>query len=324
MDRGGGREGKNHARRVSRGLKAKDNPFDKTKKSDAPVLQFSPPPLALPPRRQPNSVIDCGINLLSRQLARDQSRMMARALEAGVDAMVAYATDWDRISELVDMAKEYPSVVYCALGVHPDNVKRANEKAFATRLAELRQHAVTPECVAIFAGLDFSRDVGSHFPQEKLLEAQLALAAEIHLPVLVHQIEAGERLVEKLAEFSATWQATTSTASATPAAADGSGPSAATPSEPAPSSAAPSSSPSWRPAFAVHAFEGDARLARALVAAGAHVSVSGAAVDGTERGTRLAAAVAEAVPLPRLLLASNAPLHTPQNIPGTVCAYWLV
>jgi len=69
----------------------------------------------------------------------------------------------------------------------------------------------------------------------------------------------------------------------------------------------------WRVQIAVHAFSGDGAQLDALLAAGMHIIVDGAVCDPSEEGVALRA-VAARIPLSRLLLTSNAPLHTPQNI----------
>jgi hypothetical protein len=47
----------------------------------------------------------------------------------------------------------------------PSHDRSANEKAFAARLLELKAAALSPECVALLAGLDLTRDIASHFAQ---------------------------------------------------------------------------------------------------------------------------------------------------------------
>jgi Tat protein secretion system quality control protein TatD with DNase activity len=42
--------------------------------------------------------------------------------------------------------------------------------------------------VALFCGLDYSREVGTHFAQEKLLKDQFQLAQELQLPVVLYQV----------------------------------------------------------------------------------------------------------------------------------------
>lgn len=200
-----GREGKVHDRRKLRGLLAKANPFaDKRKEGD--VLLHSPPPPPRPPKRSPLALIDCCAHLLSRQLSRDQGRMLSRAFDGGVEGVVALCNDWERQAELSALVKEYPGQLFGAYGVHPDSVKKGlADKAVETMLKDLRAAALVPECVALQTGLDFTREMACHHAQEKLFDAHLALAADIRLPVLVSC--AGEGALEMAAEKLAAWRA---------------------------------------------------------------------------------------------------------------------
>ena len=204
QDRGGGREGKGHDRRTKRSITNDINPFEK--KEVAPALTSSPLPPRLAPRKLDSSVLDAGALLISRQLARDQQRMLQRAQEGGIDAIVCFSTDFDRVGEISTLVKQYPGFLYAAYGIHPDSI-RSNVKTGDKRLGDLRAMALTPECVALFAGLDFSRENSTHYAQEALLKDQLALAADIRLPVLMQQVSAGERLAEIVTEFRASWAA---------------------------------------------------------------------------------------------------------------------
>lgn len=195
VDRGGGREGKisyiaqmgtyyhlalqtgkGHDRRTKRSHTQKENPFLMKKGPVIPELVHSPPAPAL---SGVGTLIDAGCNLVSRQLSRDQARIFARATDAAVDGIVSFSTDFDRVAELTEIVRTYPHQLYAAIGLHPDNVKRGNDKLLAARLGELRSFALTPECVALYCGLDLTRDISSHYQQEKLLEGQWTIAVRI-------------------------------------------------------------------------------------------------------------------------------------------------
>lgn len=165
----GKRENKNFDRRTKRGILAKANPFAKAETA-APVLTESPAAPVVVAARTKRSIIDCGSNLLSRQLEREHGRMLGRAQYEHVDACISFVTDAERLDELAALARAQPGFVYMAAGVHPDNIKRSHDKSSTSLLAKVRSLALTPECVAIYVGLDGTRDFASQFPQEKLLK----------------------------------------------------------------------------------------------------------------------------------------------------------
>jgi hypothetical protein len=49
--------------------------------------------------------------------------------------------------------------------------------------------ALEETTVAVLCGLDLTREVATHFAQEKLLSSLLQLARDVRLPVLVHQVQ---------------------------------------------------------------------------------------------------------------------------------------
>jgi Tat protein secretion system quality control protein TatD with DNase activity len=320
VDRGGGREAKGHDRRSKRGILAKANPFAQENRPAIPDLPFSPTAPGLRAGWTPTSLIDAGVNLMSRQLARDQARVFQRAADDGVAAVLAYTTDFDKVAELVAVVKEYPGLLYAVLGLHPDNVKRgSNDKLLAGRLQELKALALTPECIAIYCGLDLSRDIGSHFSQEKLLDGQMTIAAEARLPCILVDIAATERLSDKIVEFRADFAAgggASSSAGSSSAAGSSGGAGGLTPVADAAAATVPATSLTpWIPRCAVLAFDGDERALLAYIRAGASIILSGLVCEPSDAGEQLRSLV-PLIPLERLLFASNSPMHTPQNIPG--------
>ncbi len=57
--------------------------------------------------------------------------MLQRAGTCGVGPLLTYTTDDSKLEALVRTAKENAGSVYCMLGVHSDNIKRANDRCAA-------------------------------------------------------------------------------------------------------------------------------------------------------------------------------------------------
>src|SRR6185295_8114907 len=94
------------------------------------------------------------------------------------------------------MARGRPGFLSTA-GIHPHDAKSFDAAALVT----LRELAAAPEVRAIGeCGLDFDRDFSPRPIQEKCFAAQLALAAELGLPVFLHERAAHARFVAILAE----------------------------------------------------------------------------------------------------------------------------
>lgn len=94
------------------------------------------------------------------------------------------------------LAAEHPNV-FLAVGVHPSE----SGKVSLEQLDALRSHARHARVVAIGeTGLDFFRDYAPHDAQERWFRAQLALADEVGLPVVIHQRSALDQVLAILEE----------------------------------------------------------------------------------------------------------------------------
>lgn len=126
--------------------------------------------------------------------------LLERARAAGVTRVVAVGSGIDSCRATLAIAEAEPGVS-CALGVHPHQAGGED----AGRLDELRVLLERPAAVAVGeAGLDFYRDYAPRDPQLRLFEEQLALAAELGLPVVVHTRAADQETAALLAAFDGT------------------------------------------------------------------------------------------------------------------------
>jgi TatD DNase family protein len=98
------------------------------------------------------------------------------------------------------IAEENESV-YAALGVDPHQAATGD----AHRLDELRELLGHPKAIAVGeTGLDNVRRYASAVEQRRLFDAQLALADELGLPVVIHAREADADTAAALAGFAGT------------------------------------------------------------------------------------------------------------------------
>lgn len=131
---------------------------------------------------------------------------LAEAREAGVSAMVTVGMDCPTSARGVAIAKSEPDVV-AAIGLHP---WQAQDHPDGAPLEELRALARSPRVVAIGEiGLDFNgnkfRDIPYRDPvirrlQEDAFRAQVRLANELALPVILHSSGAHESVLRILRE----------------------------------------------------------------------------------------------------------------------------
>lgn len=112
----------------------------------------------------------------------DRGAVIARAHAAGVARFLNPAYDLESSRRAIALAQAYANVV-AAVGVHPNQAGDFGE----AHLAELRTLAHAPRVVAIGEiGLDYHWQTTPRDRQAEVFIAQLALARELNLPVIVH------------------------------------------------------------------------------------------------------------------------------------------
>jgi TatD DNase family protein len=123
--------------------------------------------------------------------------VLDRARAAGVTRVITVGTGIESSRAALRLADEEAGV-YAALGIHPHDAHTDD----ARRLDELRDLLTHDRAVAVGeTGLDHYRDYAPRTAQRRLFEEQLALAADVGLPVVVHSRAAAEETAEALSGF---------------------------------------------------------------------------------------------------------------------------
>ncbi len=125
----------------------------------------------------------------------DRDTVLERAVSSGVGVVINPATDLATSQSGIALSQRYSAAagraqVFAAVGVHPNSTL-----GFTTdRVAELRDLAKSHQTVVSVGeiGLDYYWDKSPRETQIAAFEAQLALAAELELPVIIHNREASE------------------------------------------------------------------------------------------------------------------------------------
>ena len=130
----------------------------------------------------------------------DSVALVEQAREAGVTRIVTIGTGIDSCRAALAIA-EANEGVYAVLGIDPHQAATPE----AHRIDELRELLDHPKAVAVGeTGLDTVRRYATPEEQRRLLDAQLALAEDLALPVVIHNREADTETATALEPFAGT------------------------------------------------------------------------------------------------------------------------
>lgn len=217
----------------------------------------------------------CHLNLDAFQETLEQT--LERAWERGIERVLIPGTNVGTSRSAVALAERYENL-YAAVGVHPGDASTWQPDT----LAALRALAQHPKVAAVGEiGLDYYRDRSPRPLQRQVFQAQLALAGELGLPVVVHNRESMEDMLDDLS----TWQ-------------DG---------------LEQSGSDLARRPGVLHSYDGTLEDARKAIAKGFYIGISGPV---TYKNARDRQSLVSALPLEHLLVETDAPFLTPHPYRG--------
>lgn len=123
----------------------------------------------------------------------DRAEVIRRALDAGI-CILTVGVNLTTSLAAVALANQHKGI-YAAVGIHPHEA----ESLTTATIDELRRLCLHPKVVAVGeTGLDWYRNRSPQQAQRRAFAAHLALAAEMDLPVIVHNREADEEVMELL------------------------------------------------------------------------------------------------------------------------------
>lgn len=215
-------------------------------------------------------LVDSHCHLMLDHFEPDLDRVLERAQAAGVGALVLPGIDLETSRTAVQMA-ESDDRLYAAVGIHPHSAS----SWFPEAERAMRGLAASPAVVAIGEiGLDYHRAHSSREEQRRAFRAQLELARELGLPVIVHNRDATEDVLSELEAWTASL----------PAHLEGH-------------------------SGVLHAFRPDQTNAERAASLGFYLGIGGPI---TYRGARAERQAAASLPLDRLLIETDSPYLPPQ------------
>ena len=143
---------------------------------------------------------DSHTHLDDRKFDADRDEVIKEILDAGVTYALNAGADMDSSMRAIALAKKYP-FIYASVGVHPSDAAYMTEED----IEHLRNLAGEEKVVAIGEiGLDYHYDNTDKEAQKKWFDRQMSLAAELEMPVIIHDREAHGDCMEILSKYDLT------------------------------------------------------------------------------------------------------------------------
>lgn len=145
----------------------------------------------------PQNIFDSHAHYDDERFDRDRDELLASLPGQGVRYVLNAASNLMSARSGIGLAERHP-FLYCAVGVHPHDAKDAPGD-LERQLREMARHP-TVKAVGEM-GLDYHYDFSPREKQREVFERQLVLAAELELPVVVHDREAHRDTLELLRKY---------------------------------------------------------------------------------------------------------------------------
>ncbi|MCD6581667.1 MAG: YchF/TatD family DNA exonuclease [Desulfuromusa sp.] len=144
-------------------------------------------------------LVDSHAHLDGGKFANDLDETIERATANGISHILTIGCDLESSENSITVAERYENI-FAAVGVHPHDATEINDAA----LAKLRTMLSHPKVVALGEiGLDFYRDRSPREIQRSAFRQQIRLAKEVDKPIIVHDRDAHDEVIQILKEENA-------------------------------------------------------------------------------------------------------------------------
>jgi TatD DNase family protein len=141
-------------------------------------------------------LIDTHAHLEMREFNDDREEVIKRAREAGVEYIITIGTTVESCRDAVMLADKH-DCIYAAIGIHPHEVRDILHPAY-----EIIRHFAQHKKVVAYGeiGLDYHYEHSSRTDQKRKFRDMLHEARELKLPIIVHDRDAHEDMLQILSE----------------------------------------------------------------------------------------------------------------------------
>lgn len=225
----------------------------------------------------PLNLVDTHCHLNFDEFDQDRTQVIDRALKNGIKRILVPGIDLETSKTALKCSYDYPQV-FAAVGVHPNSCLSWTQNS----LLDIKHLAGEEKVVAIGEiGLDYYRDYAPKELQRSIFIQQLELAAELGLPVIIHNRDASEDIFTILQNWHKALVQEGSKLAGHPG--------------------------------ELHSFSGTIEFAKEVIASNFKIGITGPV---TFRNSATLQSVVRSVPLESLLIETDAPYLTPHPFRG--------
>ena len=142
-------------------------------------------------------ITDTHTHLYSEVFDADRTEVIERALAAGVTRFFIPAIDSSYTAHMYALENSYPNNMFLMMGVHPTHVK----DNYLEELSHVKEQLQLRKFIAIGEiGIDLFWDQSTLKSQQDMFRAQIKLAKQYKLPIVIHCREAFDEVFEILEE----------------------------------------------------------------------------------------------------------------------------
>ena len=142
-------------------------------------------------------ITDTHTHLYSEAFDEDRTEVIERALAAGVTRFFIPAIDSTYTKAMYALENSYPTNMFLMMGLHPTHVK----DNYLEELTHIKDQLRSRKFVAIGEiGIDLYWDKSTLPLQQQLFRAQIQLAKQYELPIVIHCRDAFDEVFEILEE----------------------------------------------------------------------------------------------------------------------------
>lgn len=145
--------------------------------------------------------VDAHIHLSDEEYAKHIDEIIDEAEKASIVALVSNSMDFETSVGSLKLARQYPHMVYAALGIHPWSVNSLSENELQEMSDLISKEGRKESVIAI-------GEIGLDYKYEKIWDKQLMvfdemlhLAEKLDLPVIIHSRGTTAQIVEMLSSY---------------------------------------------------------------------------------------------------------------------------